>query len=169
MANKFWLIQLNPQQENVFRIIINDAEVQAAFSRLKQASSDLKAPMSDIGEYFLKRTDDGFRDEVSPFGVPWQPLKPKTIARKQKDRKILKILQSSGLLRGTFSYTADSSSVEIGTNRVSASGVPLGILHQLGSRKGLAARPMLPDTNRLPPQDLEEVLAILEEHITGVW
>lgn len=154
----------------MFRIIVNDREIQQAFNRLKQASSDLKAPMSDIGEHFLKRTDDGFRDEVSPYNVPWQPLKPKTIKSKQKKRQILKILQSSGLLRGTFSYTADNTSVEIGTNRVSANGTPLGILHQLGSRKNnLPARPMLPETDRLPPQDLEEVLAILEEHITGVW
>ncbi|MGL5923830.1 phage virion morphogenesis protein [Chroococcidiopsis sp.] len=152
----------------MFRIIINDREIQHAFNRLKQASSDLKAPMSDIGEHFLKRADDGFRNETDPWGVPWQPLKPKTIARKQKDRKILKVLQSTGLLRASFSYTADSNSVEIGTNRVSATGAPIAIFHQLGTRK-MPARPMLPETDRLPPQDLEEVLAILEEHITGVF
>ena len=143
--------------------------MQAAFNRLRQAASDMTPAFNDVGEFYIRKIDNQFRTETDPFGSPWAALKPKTIARKQKDRKILKVLQSTGLLRGTFSYTADSSSVEIGTNRVSASGVPLGILHQLGSRKGLPARPMLPETDRLPPQDLEEVLAILEEHITEVW
>ena len=154
----------------MFRILIDDSDLRAAFARLLERSSDLTPAMTAIGEYTLKRVDDGFRNEVSPYNVPWQQLKPRTIKQKQKKRQIAKILQATGLLRGTFSYTASNSSVEIGTNRVSASGVPLGILHQLGSRKNnLPARPMLPDPDRLPPQDLQEVLAIIGDHVENAW
>lgn len=155
----------------MLKITVDDSQLQAAFARLRQTLQDLRAPMSDIGEYTLKRIDDGFRKEQSFYGVPWQPLKPRTIKQKQRQKPpaIQKILQNSGLFRASFSYTADSTSVEIGSNRVGKNGAPIGLFHQLGTRR-MAARPTLPDINRgLPPQDTEEILAILEEHITGAW
>ena len=124
--------------------------------------------MSDIGSYFLKRVDDGFRTETDPFGSPWAKLSDRTIKQKQKKRQIGKILQATGLLRGTFSYTASPSSVEIGTNRVGAQGQPIGLFHQIGNRR-LPARPMLPESDRLPPQDLQEVLAIIGDHVESAW
>lgn len=154
----------------MFRIIVNDSQLQAAFARLRSRTNDQSAAMSNIGEYMSRRVDDGFRKEQDFYGSPWAKLSDRTIKQKQKKRQIQKILQSSGLLRGTFSYTASTNSVEIGTNRVSASGAPLGLLHQLGSRKNnLPARPMLPDPDRLPPQDLEEVLAIIGDHVESAW
>lgn len=153
----------------MFKIIVNDREVQSALARLSRASSDLTQPMSDIGEYMIRRVDSRFAQEKDFYNVPWQPLKPKTIKQKQKDRQILKRLQATGLFRASFSYTATKSSVEIGSNRVSRSGAPLGLFHQLGTRR-LPKREILPDATRgLPPQDSQEIVAIIEGHITGVW
>ncbi len=117
----------------------------------------------------MRRTDSTFRDEKDWYGSPWVALKPRTIKQKQKKRQITKILQATGSFRASFSYDAGADFAEVGSNRVSARGDSIGIFHQLGTRK-MPARPTLPDANRgLPPQDLAEVLAILEEHITGVW
>jgi phage gpG-like protein len=153
----------------MFQIIVDDARVQAAFARLQRATGDLTPAMSDIGEYISKRVDDGFRKEQDFYGVPWAPLSAKTLKRKQKNRRILKVLQETGLFRASFSYTADRSSVEIGSNRVSKSGAPLGLFFQLGTRR-MPKRETLPNaTQGLPPADSREIVAILEEHITGVW
>lgn len=152
----------------MFRITVDESQIQAAFNRLKAAATDATPAFKDIGEYFLKRVDDSFRNEVSPYGSPWAALKPRTIKQKQKKRQITKILQSTGLFRASFSYDAGADFAEVGSNRVSAGGAPIGLFHQMGSRN-LPKRATLPDERGLPPQDLEEVLAILEEHITGAW
>ncbi|MGL5924634.1 phage virion morphogenesis protein [Chroococcidiopsis sp.] len=153
----------------MLKITVDDSQLQAAFARLRQRSQDLRAPMSDIGEYTLRRVDDGFRKEQSFYGVPWQPLKPRTIKQKQKKRQILKVLQATGTFRASFSYDAGTDFVEVGSNRVGKNGVSIGLLHQLGSRR-MPARPTLPDANRgLPPADTEEILSILEEHIISAW
>lgn len=153
----------------MFKIIVQDAEIRAAFARLRQATDDQRSAMSDIGEAQLRRIDNRFRTERDPYNVPWVALSTRTLKRKQKNRKILKVLQETGLFRASFSYTADRNSVEIGSNRVSASGAPLGLFHQLGTKR-MSARPILPDPERgLPPQDLQEVLTIIGDHVENAW
>lgn len=155
----------------MLKITINDTELQAAFKRLKQAATDQRAAFQDISEYTLRRVDSTFRDEKDWYGLPWQPLSAKTLKQKRKQRPpaIQKILQNTGLFRSSFSYDAGTDFAEIGSNRVGKNGAPLGLLHQLGSRR-LPKRETLPNEQRgLPRQDTEEILAILEEHITGAW
>jgi phage virion morphogenesis protein len=152
-------------------IIVEDKEVRQALARLRRVTSDLRAPMSSIGEYLSKRVDDGFRKEQDPYGVPWAPLNPRTIKRKQKQRPpaINKVLQNSGLFRSSFSYSADKDSVEIGSNRVSKSGAPIGLFHQLGTGR-LPKRETLPnDSQGLPDRDREEIIDILSGHLKNVW
>lgn len=153
----------------MLKITINDAELQAAFKRLKQAATDQRAAFQDIGEYTLKRVDDGFRKEQSFYGVPWQPLKPKTIKQKQKKRQITKILQATGLFRASFSYDAGTDFVEVGSNRVGKNGISIGMLHQLGSRR-LPRREVLPNEQQgLPQADTQEILSIISDHIENAW
>lgn len=153
----------------MFEIQIDDRQIQSAFARLSRAVDDQTGAMRDIGEYMTRRVDSGFRDEKDFYGNPWAPLSARTVKRKQKNRQIQKVLQSSGLFRSSFSYTANSNSVEIGSNRVSRSSVPIGILHQLGSRR-MPARPTLPDARRgLPPADSQEIVDIIGDHIGGAW
>lgn len=153
----------------MLRVVINDRDVNNALHRLKQVTNDMSPAFRDVGEYYLKRTDDLFRKEESPYGVPWATLSSRTIKQKRKARKIERILQSTGLFRASFSYTASPDSVEIGSNRVSASGSPIGIFHQLGSSK-MASRPVLPEESRgLPPADSQEIVDIIGDYIQSAW
>lgn len=150
-------------------ITVEDRQIKAAFSRLQRATGDLKPAMEDIGQYVSRRVDQTFQREEDFYGTPWAALSPKTIKRKQKLRQIPKTLQATGTFRGSFSYTADRRSVEIGSNRVGRNGIPIGLIHQRGSRR-VPKRPVLPEASRgLPPADREEVLAIIEDHITDAW
>lgn len=155
----------------MLKVIIDDRAVRQALARLRSRTEDLRPVMQDIGEMYVRKIDNQFRDERDPYGTPWQPLSPKTVKRKlsQRPRAIAKILQNSGLFRSSFSYTATRDSVEIGSNRVTKKGIPLGILHQLGTRR-MPKREIIPTPQRgLPRPDLREFVEIIEDHITDAW
>lgn len=116
---------------------------------------NLYAPMSNIGEYMLKATDDRFEQEVDPDGAPWRPDSPYTLRLKRENKRILKILQSTGRLRGSIAYLADETSVTVGTN------VSYAPDHQLGIN-GVAQRSFL----GVSEGDEAAILGILEDYIT---
>lgn len=155
----------------MLEIIIDDRNIRRAFATLRQATSDLSAPMADIGETYTRKIDNQFRKEIDPYGNRWTALSSKTLKRKlkAKPRQISKILQATGLLRASFSYTASRTEVEIGSNRVGRNGIPLGLIHQKGSRN-IPKRQLLPEADQgLPPADLREIVAIIEDHIQDAW
>lgn len=155
----------------MIEIILEDRAVQQAFRRLQRATFDLSPAMADIGEMYTKKIDTQFRKEIDPYGNRWAALSAKTLKRKLKarPRQISKILQATGLLRASFSYTASRTQVEIGSNRVGRNGIPLGLIHQKGSRN-IPKRQLLPEADQgLPPADLREIVAIIEDHIQDAW
>lgn len=115
---------------------------------------NLYSPMVNIGEYLLMATDDRFEQEVDPDGAPWQPLTDYTLSLKRENKRILKILQSTGRLRGSITYLADETSVAVGTN------VSYAPDHQLGIN-GVAKRSFL----GISEGDEAVILGILEDYI----
>lgn len=155
----------------MLRIQIDDRDVRAAFTRLQRAANDLTPAFADIGEYVSRRVDEGFRREQDWYGVPWVPLSPKTIKRKlsQRPPAIQKKLQNTGLLRASFSYQVGPHFVEVNSNRVTKNGIPLYILHQLGTRR-MPKRELLPNEQQgLPPTDSQEITDIIGDYVDAAW
>lgn len=99
-------------------ITINDREVQRALAGLKSGVADLQPAFAQIGEYYVERVDRRFEQE----GPGWKALSPKYKRWKSRQpRAIDKILQFSGLLRGSISYQESSTDVRIGSDKIYAS------------------------------------------------
>ena len=80
-----------------------------------------------IGQYMLGSIDRNFEMQGRPSR--WTPLAPSTIAgRRNKNKKSIKILQDTGLLRGSITYKADKNTLAVGTN------VHYAPYHQFGAK-----------------------------------
>ena len=115
--------------------------------------------MADIGEYMQRRIDDGFRHQVDPFGQNWAPLATSTLKQKTRQKRILKILQSRGTMRGTLTYQPKGDRVKIGFNVFWAQ------FHQYGTKR-MVKRQLLPDVARgLPQQDIAAIQDIVQDYL----
>lgn len=140
-------------------IKINDTDVQAVFARAIARLEDLTPMMGNIGEYLQRRVDDGFRYERDPYGQNWAPLAASTLKAKVRNKRILKILQSRGTMRGTLTYQAGRDRVVIGFNTYTAQ------YHQYGTKR-MPKRQILPDAARgLPAQDVAQIQAIAQDYL----
>jgi phage virion morphogenesis protein len=140
-------------------IKIDDAAAQAVFARTIARLGDLTPAMADVGEYLQRRVDDGFRDEKDPYGQPWAKLASSTLRQKTKQKRILKILQSRGTMRGTLTYQASRDRVRVGFN------VYYADFHQRGTKR-MVKRQLLPDAVRgLPVQDAAAIVAIVQDYL----
>lgn len=61
---------------------IGQKQIGQALNRLLKQGSDLEPALRDIGEYLLESTQQRFIDQQAPNGEPWEPLSPKTLAKK---------------------------------------------------------------------------------------
>lgn len=57
------------------RLVIEDRQATAWFSRLSARGQDLTPLMADIGELLTESTQRRFAEGVAPDGTPWAPLK----------------------------------------------------------------------------------------------
>jgi phage gpG-like protein len=81
----------------VLTITYDDASVTEVVAKALKKTKDLTPASELVGEYMLGQIDNRFRTETDPQRVPWQPLSPRTLALKQAEGKIQKILQRTGL------------------------------------------------------------------------
>jgi phage gpG-like protein len=140
-------------------IKINDTAVQAVFATAIARLGDLTPMMADVGEMLVNSLDRGFRDQVDPYQTSWAPLAASTLRQKVRRKRILKINQSSGILRATLSYQASSTKVLVGYN------TPYATYIQTGTRR-MPKRQILPDTARGLPLNLQnEIVNIVKDHL----
>ena len=117
-----------------FDIRIDDRAARRAMRELARRGENLEPAMRSIGELLLNSTRARFDAERSPESEPWQPLAPRTLARKKRNRD--KILTEDGRLRGTLAYQVGNGWVEVGSPLI------YGATHQHG-RDAIPARPYL--------------------------
>ncbi len=135
-------------------IKINQREITDALRRLAEASGDMEAAFGDIGEALLNSHQERFERQESPDGARWEPLSPRYLERKKKNRD--KILILEGDLRDLLRYQASADGLELGTDRI------YGATHQLGDdRRNIPERPFL----GLSDEDQQTVLEILNDHL----
>ena len=139
--------------EPILSIQYSDRDIRDRLQRLQRKVGDLTPAMKNIGEALLLSTDQRFETETDVQGRDWQPLSARTINQKQRDRRILKVLQSTGLMRSRTSYRAERDQVIVGNNDEKAA------KHQLGI--GVPKREFL----GVSDEDNIEILSILNSYL----
>jgi phage virion morphogenesis protein len=101
----------------------------------------------------LYSTDQHFVTETDPHGKRWQPLSPVTLQEKRAKGLILKILQSTGLMRSRVNYQVSGNQCIVGVNDEKAK------KHQLGI--GVPKREFI----GVNADDRQEIISILDDYI----
>ena len=138
--------------EPIFSIKYNDKQVSDRLSRILAQTGNLTPALQEIGEYMLYATDQRFVTETDPQGIPWKPLTPFTLREKRAKGRILKILQSTGLMRSRVNYQVVGNQCIVGVNDEKAK------KHQLGI--GVTKREFL----GVSTDNKAEIISILDEY-----
>ncbi len=169
----------------MIEFVVDDRAVQQALKTLADKTRKLRPVLATIGGAVRESALASFAAESSPYGAPWQKLKPTTlIARarrlaggktRRKDGKPtarfaralsgkVAILQDRGTLRASIEVLSISgTSVSVGTV------VPYAAVHQFGGgRNRIPARPFLPiraGRVDLPPGLQQKIVGILQSRL----
>lgn len=143
---------------SAFDISIDIADgLTAPLRRLKEAGEDLRQPFADIGKAMFEHTQDRFRQEFSPDGIPWEVPK-----RWPKDPK--PTLVQSGQLYDNIDFEIGDDFAQVG---VKPEGGPAEYArrHHLGDLGGspIVARPFLGIESR----DLTVTEQIILDHLAN--
>lgn len=113
-------------------LTIEDAEVNAALSRVVQAGGDTSALMSGIGAAMLYSVQRRFEIETGPGGSAWPRHAPRT-ARQRAQRRSRgaapltpKLLRDSNRLYSSITQDVSAATAAVGTNVIYAA------IHQTG-------------------------------------
>jgi phage virion morphogenesis protein len=148
-----------------FTVTLDDAQVQAALTRLTSRLANMTPIMEDVGRALGNLTEDAFQAE----GPGWPQLRPATVKRRGSAHPIL---QASGGLAASITHGGDATSAWVGASKKYAA------VQQFGQPKGASGRtrrgapipwgdipprPYLPMTpaGDLLPNAQTEVMAIL--------
>lgn len=113
--------------------------------------------MNEVGDYFQRRVEEGFKKEVDPYSRRWAKLSPATITDKRRRGYPLKILTRTSRMRKSIRVIINKKSVRIV--------VPFpGEFHQAGTRK-MPQRKIIPDKNRLSKRDERNVKDIFINYL----
>ncbi len=114
-------------------ISIDTAEVQQTLERLQRRLSDMRPAMNSIGSAVASFTRMRFVRQQDPWGAPWKPLQPSTIAGRRKGSSVP--LRDTGRLMNSINHALrGKTAVEVGTR------VEYAPTHQYGAKKGAYGR-----------------------------
>jgi phage virion morphogenesis protein len=163
------------------KITVRDAELRAAFDRLRTADGGLiPAAMKNIGQVLVKGVRERFAQQKAPDGQPWKPLNP-DYAKGKRGTKILQEQGMRGGLLGSITYVAGADSVAIGTNKVYGAIHQFGgtivprtgdaLIFRLGNRVVFARKVVIPARPFLGLSDADRaaILEVVGDHIRRVW
>jgi phage gpG-like protein len=147
-----------------FTVTLDDAQVQAALTKLVRHIADLTPVMEDIGRAMGNLTHDAFMNE----GPGWPALSQVTVARRGSAHPILQ--QSAGGLSSGIIHGGDRNSAWVGAGRafkyaaVHQFGNPANRMYNTpgGNPAPIPPRPYLPYRDgALTPAAQAEVMDIL--------
>ena len=134
-----------------------DEKVKALLKKAGNKTKDLRVPLKRCGILMLRSIDKNFRGEGRP--KRWTPLSPMTIAMRRKKGRGAKILQDTGMGKGSITYEVVSNQkVQIGTQR------DYMRIHQEGGSIKIPARDIYPVRARVlhwvDPNTGEDIFAM---------
>lgn len=136
--------------------VIGDGQITKVLNDLIKQGTNLEGAFRDIGEHLIESTQQRMRDEVSPDGTPFEPLKQSTLDRKAANNQFLKILRADGHLADTLGYQASKNQLQFG------SPLEYAATQQFGrDNANIPARPFL----GVSSSDETEILDILRSHL----
>jgi phage virion morphogenesis protein len=138
----------------VITLEYSDEAIRQKLQQLQQRLGDLQPIYRELGEYLLLSTDIRWEREIDPDGNRWKALTPFTRSQKESLGRIDKILQSTGRLRASIRYRANSQKLVVGTN------VKYARNHQLGIN-GVPQRKFL----GLSIDDRQEIIRVLNRYL----
>lgn len=138
------------------KVAVEDRVVLRALSQLRSLMTDLRPVFEDIGHALERNVNLRFDTKRDPSGNQWQQWATKTEkARESEGRGTL--LEYTGRMRDSLTYTANSTSVEIGF------GVDYAKYHEEG--RGVPRRQMLLDGDSLGNEDVKDIFDVLMKHL----
>lgn len=142
-------------------ISLKKANLQRALNQLARKGSDLREPLSIIGEIVVSSIDKNFQVEGRHNGDPdsifggskkWAEWSPNWEKRRRDMGKLGKILTLNGGLAASVSYEVAGDAVTISSAKIYASS-----LHHGDKNRGLPARPFMV----IQDEDLDEINEVL--------
>jgi hypothetical protein len=115
-------------------------QLQSTLRRLAEVPRKLAAEAKPGIDRLLR---EQFRNGTDPYGRPWAPVTPQTLARRKMSRATTPLTDTGVLSSGTVAVTHGS---RVGLSIVV--GAPYGYFHQVGFRVGrtqVKARKILPE------------------------
>jgi len=117
--------------------IVDDKKVVALLKKAGEKAKNLRVPLKQCGILMLRSIDKNFKAEGRP--KRWAPLSPMTIAMRRKKGRGAKILQDTGMGKGSIVYEVVSDQkVQIGTR------LDYMRIHQEGGSIKVPARDIYP-------------------------
>jgi phage virion morphogenesis protein len=151
------------------KFVWDDAAAQALFRRLIDAGQDTSPLLSKLAYSLTQRARSTLDAGTDPWGTPWTPLAPATIARRRDHSD--KPLSDTGHLLASLASALSAGVAEI---RIGKSDSPASI-HQFGGKAGrgnkvtIPARPMLPikpgGVVDMPPTWAVELVDAMTSHV----
>lgn len=139
-----------------FSVRVTDRQLLDKLAQLTATTSDLTPALEEVGEYWLLATDDRFRNEVDVQGKPLKQLSPQTLEQKRRMGRILKILQSTGLMRSRSFYEVKNNKLYLRNSDAKANKHNQGI--------GVPKREVF---GLNPTEDVPAVLDIFDSYLFG--
>ena len=112
------------------------ARVLRALDLTERAGRDPRPLLKGLGEVLVAGVDERFQKEEAPDGTPWAKLSEPYRNWKMLKGRIQKILQSTGIMRGTINYRVIGSD-----NLAVGSPMEYAAIHQFGKPGRAIIRP----------------------------
>lgn len=152
----------------MFKVEIDDRQVQAALTKLQQRNGDMSMAMRAIAMHLESKTQEAF----SKQGPGWKALAAATIRKRAKKGQLGQILRVTGALEQSVKsgYGSNYAFAGAGSGKSKA----YAAIHQFGGMAGrgrkvkIPARPLLPMTadKNLAPSERDAVLRIIGQHLS---
>jgi phage virion morphogenesis protein len=125
--------------------------------------SDTAPLMAELANHLYNTTFNSLRNETSPDGIKWNPIKAATVRAKKRNKS--KALYDTGNLRDSLTSSSSKNEAIVGLNATKG-GYPYPAVHQFGS-KTTPARPFLPirDDENLYENVVDELEEIVEDFV----
>lgn len=126
-----------------FTVEIKNKSLRSRLGKMLKAMGDIQPELEFIGNEIIERAKQSFDEETDPWGKPWKPLAPSTLARRLKTSGgSVRILRDTGMLFASLNTKVSAESVKVGAE------MPYAAIHQFGGIAGRGAR--IPKRSYLP-------------------
>lgn len=122
--------------------IAGDRQIARELLRFSGRAVDASPAFEAIGELLIEEERKQFDTQGAHASGGWKPLKPATLAAKQRKGLRLEILQATGPLMDSLTEKGDAHMIFEAhpTELVFGSAVPYAPYHQTGTHRGLPRR-----------------------------